>query len=186
MVSLIQLIIMKIYKIIILLALSNVSTAYCQQKEQTIKTIDVKDLKHPESIKSNNLNIKDSSLDKYVGTWIWKDSDKSLTVIFNKKITHYGGNDNVLDVEMLSGSYQYLVSGKLIISVGNRDFNASSGGKKDTVNVFIDIMSRKTSVALLAIYLNSNSIRLELDNNRFEFKNDKDFELPNPIVLVRQ
>jgi hypothetical protein len=177
---------MKIYKIIILLALSNVSTAYCQQKKQTIKTIDVKDLKHPESIKSNNLNIKDSSLDKYVGTWIWKDSDKSLTVIFNKKITHYGGNDNVLDVEMLSGSYQYLVSGKLIISVGNRDFNASSGGKKDTVNVFIDIMSRKTSVALLAIYLNSNSIRLELDNNRFEFKNDKDFELPNPIVLVRQ
>ena len=174
---------MKIYKIIILLSLLTVSTAYCQQKEQTVKTIDVTGLKHPESIQNNNLNIKDSSLDKYIGTWIWHEGSRNLTVVFNKKTTHYGSNGNVLDVEVLTGSYQYFINGR---SVSNNSFTASSGGKKDTVNVFIDISSRKTTVALLAIYLNNNSIKLELDNNRFEFKNDKDFELPTPIVLIKQ
>jgi uncharacterized protein DUF6705 len=176
---------MKIFKIIIFLAIFSSNFVY-GQKEQATPSVDVTDLKHSESIKGNNVNINDSSLDKYVGTWTWKSGTKSLTVTFNKKLVHYGGNNNVLDVTILIGTYQYSNNGKEISSSSDNFLSGSSGGKSDTINLFISNNLRKTTVALLVLYLNSNSIQLELDNKRFESKNDKNFEFPSPVILTKQ
>jgi len=37
----------------------------------------------------------------------------------------------------------------------------------------------------LAVYLKDGTIKLDVDQNRFEFKGDKDFELKNFIILSK-
>jgi len=158
---------------------------YSQQKKQAVDTVDAHEL-YSKARKSDKVYIKDKSLDKYTGTWVWKSGDKSLIITLNKTMHHFGKNGHILDMEMISGQYQYLENGKLIASASGQDIGGSSGGKKDTVDIFVDIKSRKSHVALLLIYLNNNSLELKLNNTMFEYKNDKNFELPLPLVLTKQ
>ena len=161
--------------------------AYGQQKKSATTTIDAAELiKNPKAIKGNNLILKDSALDKYAGTWIWKNGNKSLTIQLSTKLYQLGDSNHIVDVTFLSGYYQYIVDGKVIYFISGKDISGSSGGKKDTVNVFMDIKSRNTQVALLAIYLPDHTLKLEVEKNRFEFKNDKNFELPTPLILTKQ
>ncbi|MBS1532004.1 MAG: hypothetical protein JSU01_17015 [Bacteroidetes bacterium] len=155
------------------------------QEKQSVTAIEATDLKHPESIKGKNLKVNDSSLDKYEGTWTWSDDGKSLKIKFVKQVHHYGSKDKVLDMEVITGSYNFSENGKTTVYASNEDFIGSSGGKNDSLNVFMVINSRKTRVALLVTYINKNKIKLELEKNRFEFKNDKSFEIQDPIFLIR-
>jgi hypothetical protein len=138
------------------------------------------------ALKGIDIVINDASIDKYVGTWVWSDGANSFKINFVKKTHHYGANGNILDMEILTGSYEFYKNGKLITMDSDKGFSGSSGGKTDTVNLFITIKSRKSQVALLAIYLPDHTLKLEVEKNRFEFRNDKNFDLTEPIVLTKQ
>jgi hypothetical protein len=173
---------MKIFKLIFIPAIFIANFAYCQTG-----SIDVSDFAHSGGkIKGKDLILTDRSLDKYVGTWIWTDGKKSLKISFVKETHHYGKNNKVLDLDILRGSYELSENGKIILNSSSKEFSGYSAGKTDTLNVFVDFLSRQTQVALFIIYLNSTSIRLELDSNRFEYKNDKNYEFKKPIILTKK
>lgn len=178
--------IMKNLKITFIILLGGLTVAHGQQNQHKINSVDVATASRSEALKGNDLNLTDSNLDKYAGTWVWKSGNKTLTLKLKKETIHYGRNNHVLDLEVISGNYEYLANGKTISNFSDNEVKGSSGGKKDTINVFVDVKTRKTMAALLLTYLNSNTVKLELDKNKFEFKNDKNFELPNSIVLIKQ
>jgi hypothetical protein len=151
-----------------------------------IDTINTSQLNQPEAIKGNKVYIKAPELNKFAGKWVWKNGNKSLILNLNKTVHHYGAGGNILDLEIIQGGYSYLKNGEQIILSADSALGGSSANNKDTLNIFIDIKSRKSRVALSAIYLPNNTIKLELDKNRFEFKNDENFELPMPLILIRQ
>jgi hypothetical protein len=72
--------------IIALLSLVFINTSFAQNR-QSVDTIDAANLK---AIKSKNVKITDASLDKYVGTWVWKNDNASLTIQLNTTVYHLG------------------------------------------------------------------------------------------------
>jgi hypothetical protein len=177
---------MKIIKIVIILTVFASNYVYGQQKNEPIDTINANQLNHSGAIKGNKVYIKAPELNKFVGRWAWKDGSKNLSLTLNKTVYHYGRGGNILDMEIISGSYSYLKNGEKVTLSADSALGGSSANNKDTLNIFIDVKSRKKRVALLAIYQPDNTIKLELDKNRFEFKNDENFELPMPLILTKQ
>jgi len=169
---------MKTLKITIFFAIC-ASAAYSQQ---SVDTIDINNLHHSRAGKNHSVFVKDRSLNKYIGTWAGKDGADLFKLTFQK----YNHNLNNLSMESLKGSYEHIKNGKEAYSLSNNNLDASSGGKKDTLNVFIAIKSLNAAAALLAIYQKDGTIKLELEKNRFEFKKDKNFEFPDYIILTRQ
>jgi hypothetical protein len=169
--------------IIIILTLSISNAAYCQQKEHPVTTIDAATLRHhPEAAKGDNVKIIDTNLNKYVGTWVWKQGNKSLTLKLFKQMTHIGKNNYI---ELLSGSYLYIDGRNETVSSPNDGLYASIGDSSDILDIVVSMKSHKHNVALLASYLTVNSIKLQVNKNKFEFKNDQKFEL-SPVILTKQ
>ena len=176
---------MKTIRTIIILTIFVSNFVYGQQKE-SIDTINTSQLSHYGAIKGNRVYIKAPELNKFVGKWVWKNKSESLSFNLNKTVHHYGAGGNILDMEIIVGSYSYFKNGEKATLSDDSDLGASSANNRDTLNIFIDLKSRKTRVALLAIYQPDHTIKLELDKNRFEFKNDEHFELPMPLILTKQ
>jgi len=177
---------MKIIKTVIILTIFATNFVYGQQKKESIDTITASQLHQSGAIKGNKVYVKAPELNKFVGKWVWKNKSESVSLNLNKTVHHYGAGGNILDLEIISGSYSYFKNGEKVILSADSALGGSSANNKDTLNIFIDIKSRKKRVALLAIYQSDNTIKLELDKNRFEFRNDENFELPMPIILTKQ
>lgn len=134
----------------------------------------------------NSNNVYNDDLSKFVGTWIGKEGERTVQIVFAKKAFRLSKDpSNLSEIELITGTFQYFENGNLVKSYTNDDMSASLHSK-DTLNVFIDIHERKTQVALLASFLQGDKVKLQVEKNRFEYKNDKDFILRDAIILTRQ
>jgi len=170
-------------KFIIALLLLTQLTAQAQQNNN-LKRVSIAEL--VKTGNSNNVYVYNDNLTKFVGTWVGKEGGRTVQIVFVKKAFRLSKDpSNISEIELITGTFQYFKNGNLIKTYTNDDMSASLHNK-DTLNVFIDIHERKTQVALLASFLQGNKIKLQVEKNRFEYKNDKDFILQDAIILTRQ
>lgn len=176
---------MKSFQFLFVLLAFAFSGAYAQRK---ITVISAKDLNKQGAVNGTDLVITDDNLDKYVGTWLWKDGSRQLKINLSKAVQHYGANNHVLDLALLKGDYSYLVDGKVVLKPSKEHpAIGASGGKRDTVDLLFENDQKKpmTVTYLYLTFVSATTLHLELHNNVFEHQNDSHFELPVPLTLTR-
>ena len=159
-------------------------STYAQKK---ITTLSASDLHKPGALNGTDFIITDNNLDKFIGTWAWKDGSKQLTFNFVKDVYHYGKGGHVLDLAILKADYLFTVNGK-IVAKSEKEYPAigTSIGRKDSIDLIVGNSTRTKSTFLLLAFMSDHSINVEVNNNVFEHSNDPKFELPTPITLTKK
>jgi hypothetical protein len=176
---------MKAFKFVLILLAIPFFGVYAQRK---ITVISANDLSKPGATNGTDLINTDNNLDKYVGSWLWKDGNKQLKLKLTKAVHHAGRNGHTFDLTFLKGEYSYMVDGKVVLRPSKEHpAMGTSAGKRDTVDLLFENDEKKpvTVTYLYLTYVNTKTLHLELHENVFEHNNDSHFELPLPLTLTQ-
>ncbi|WOC51771.1 hypothetical protein BPO_1124 [Bergeyella porcorum] len=145
-------------------------------------------------------NIRNSNLDKFIGTWVWKNGNDELVFILKKENVKilptakiygdvlYGFHKFVKDGRELENSTQYRQA-----KYGDKKhtFFSLGGDKSSELSIGIVHLSKNKNVNGYIEYLDSNRIKLvKLENLQGLMlgngKYDYGISLPQNIILTRQ
>src|SRR5690242_11180671 len=62
----------------------------------------------------DNVYIMDDELNKFVGTWEWKEGNDMFKLNLNKIKKNVGSKDKPLEIDLVTGSYEYTAKGKMV------------------------------------------------------------------------
>lgn len=174
-------VIMKIL-LIAIIHFAVLSYSFAQNNKQTV--YDISDSK-TEKLKAGHLT--DVKGNKFVGKWVCKEAGSKFTVLLTKYTHKFGKADNAITMELLKGSYSYIVNGREIAKAFDSDpITGSTEGNTDLAYLLIFNTATKKTTEFKITYLNNDVIKWELSTRLREgSENKNDLNLPTDITLVK-
>ena len=133
--------------------------------------------------------VYNDDLYKFTGTWEGSKDSIRVKIVFKIKAFRFNSDTtNLSRFELVTGTYQQFTNGKLVVvyCYPEDDFVGSTT-TPDILKLELYIWVRKSRENLKASFLPNGKLELAIGEPMFESpRNDKNFELKEPIILTKQ